>query len=237
MRSNNLFWIGGKHAVLAAINNNKRTVHKIYASENFLKNHPELNSKATIQNIKKIDNLFQESQVSHQGIAAQVSELQFGNIKNIEDNNSLKKIIILDNITDQRNIGSIIRTALAFNIDALIIDKRIFNQKNQLMIKASVGAIEHLNIFTTSNIKNEIKLLKKNNFWIYGMDLSAKNDIVKTKFQDRTCLIFGSESKGLKKIIKDSCDELIKIKINSKIDSLNVSNSVAATLSIINLND
>lgn len=236
-KNTNLFWIGGKHSVLSAINNPKRKISKIYATENFLISHPNLKDKATIHDNKKLNNLFSETQISHQGIAAQVSDLEIHGLKATNNKEELKKVIILDNITDQRNIGSIFRTALAFNVNAIIIDKRIFNQRNQLMIKSAAGAIENLKIFTTSNIVNEIRILKKNGLWIYGLDLSAKKEIEDIKFEGKFGLIFGSESKGIKNIVKNNCDELIKININPKIDSLNVSNSVAAVLSIINLNN
>ena len=143
----------------------------------------------------------------------------------------------MDGLTDQGNIGSIIRTAYAFNADGIIIEKKYFNQKNQHCIKSSSGAIEHLKIIPVTNINNEIKYLKNHNFWIYSLDQYSNNIFYKEKFASKRAFVFGSEGKGIKNMTKSLCDISLKININSKSESLNVSSAVSACLHGIEILD
>lgn len=86
---------------------------------------------------------------------------------------------MLDGVTDVRNIGSIIRSAVAFNFDSLIIGKRIFDQTNPIIIKSSSGAIEKINIFEVTNLSSTLEYLKKNNFWSYALDSDGNNCLLK----------------------------------------------------------
>ena len=144
----------------------------------------------------------------------------------------LKNIIILDGITDPRNIGSIIRSSVAFNCDGIIVKKKDFNKKSASMYKASSGAIEKTTIFTVSNLSNAIRILKKNNFFIIGMDGKAQNELDEKILYNKNVFVFGSEGEGLSHNIKQNCDILIRLEIGNQIESLNVSNAVSATLAL-----
>jgi 23S rRNA (guanosine2251-2'-O)-methyltransferase len=225
------FYIGGKHAVFSALKNPERKVHQVFITRST--EYENINFK----NVKIVDQkffkkIFKNINLNHQNCAALVSPLRNYFLKE-EINNNLNKLIILNGVSDQRNIGSIIRTVLALGFDGIILEKKFFNQKNPIMIKASSGAIEYLKIFIVSNIKNEIKILKKNNYWITGLDSNSKKEITCISPANKIVLIFGSEDRGIKNSVLKNCDEIIKIPMNEKIQSLNVSNTVAATLGII----
>jgi len=229
----NEYWIGGIHCVNAAFKNKNRKIYEIIFLDpkrikNFSNTNIILNKKDANFFYKIFDKNF-----AHQGIAARVSKLPSYDLDNELKKNFINKFIILNQITDPRNLGSIIRSALAFGYGNIIIDKRIYNEKSYTLIKASSGAVESVKIFQSSNIKNEIKKLKENNFWIYGLDSNAITDIAKVKLEKKVGFVFGSEEKGIEHNIKKNCDYLIKINI-SNIDSLNVSNAVSATLAIAN---
>ena len=223
------FWIYGKHSVLAALANPKRKVKKIFVTD---LNNINYSNKSIIHLVepKKISKLFYPQQASHQNIAAEIQKLPSENIENIINDNTQKKIIALDGITDPHNIGAIIRSAAAFNVDAIIVKKRTFDSYNPAMYKASCGAIEKIKIIESVNIKDTIKILKKNNFWIYG--LSAKSNTIFSKkiLNEKNVFIFGSEENGISNILEKSCDYLAKIKMSNSIESLNVSNAVAVIL-------
>ena len=102
------------------------------------------------------------------------------------------------------------------------------------MHKTASGAMEYIPIFAVSNVVNAIDILKKNNFWIYAMDGKANNSIFKEKFSTKVSFVFGSESDGMRKIVLNHSDNILFIPMKNKIDSLNVSNAVAATLAIYN---
>jgi 23S rRNA (guanosine2251-2'-O)-methyltransferase len=235
------FWIGGKHAVLSAIKNPKRKINKLIITEENEKdfNPKNFDKKITIEikDKKEIDKIFINENIVHQGIAAEIESIPAIELKEyLKIKNNLKNtLVVLDDITDQRNIGSIIRSCSAFNIDAVILLEKNYNPKNKMMYKSASGAMEIVNIIPVSNITNALEVLKKNNYWVYGLDGNAKENIEDQKWSNKNVFVFGSEGDGLRRLVKENCDHLIKIQINKEIESLNVSNAVSVTLGIFRL--
>ena len=141
--------------------------------------------------------------------------------------------VALEDVTDPRNIGSIIRSAASFNINGIIVKERNFPSESKLLYKSSSGCIEHINIFEVSNINTTLKYLKKKNFWICGFDKNGDKDFTKHDWNENNVLLFGSEGYGLKYQTLKNSDFLLKIKINNKIESLNISNSAAVVFHYI----
>ena len=235
------FWIGGKHAVLSAIKNPKRKINKLIITEENQKdfNLKNFNKKILIEtkDKKEIDKIFISENIVHQGVAAEIESIPTVELKEYlkSKSNSKNTLVVLDDITDQRNIGSIIRSCSAFNIDAVILLEKNYNPKNKMMYKSASGAMEIVNIILVSNITNALEVLKKNNYWVYGLDGNAKENIEDQKWSDQNVFVFGSEGDGLRRLVKENCDHLIKIQINKEIESLNVSNAVSTTLGIFRL--
>ena len=159
------------------------------------------------------------------------------------NNNSLKEFIklkenitlaCLQDVTDPRNIGSVIRSAASFKIDGLIIKERSYPETSKTMYKASSGAIEYLNIFKVSNINSTLKFLREKNFWVYGFDNKSKEDFSDISWKGNNVLLFGSEGFGLSQKTENYVDYFVKIKISDKVDSLNISNSAAIVFHYIN---
>jgi len=231
------FWIGGKNTVLSALNNPSRKLHEIITLRDF----PEIDLSRHNKNIKIksvnegfFNKIFRDHEINHQGIAANIEPSALVSIQDEVIN--LRKIVLLDNITDPRNIGSIIRTGVAFGFEALIVKKKGFNSISPVMYKTASGAVESIKIFEVSNLTNTINFLKKNNFWINGLDGKAKDFIHEEKnWQNKNVFILGSEGKGISRLVKESCDNLYKIKISKNTESLNVSNAAAAAFSIFNI--
>ena len=140
----------------------------------------------------------------------------------------------MDEVTDPRNIGSLIRSAASFNIDGLIVKERHFPSESKLMFKSESGCIEHLNIFEVSNINTTLKYLRDNNFWVYGFAANSKKDFTEVKWSGNNILLFGSEGFGMRKHSVKYTDFLVKIDINKKIESLNISNSAAIVFHHLN---
>lgn len=235
------FWIGGKHAVLSAIKNPKRKMHKLIITEENQKdfNPKNFNKKILIEtkDKKEIDKIFISENIVHQGVAAEIESIPTVELKEYfkSTSNSKNTLVVLDDITDQRNIGSIIRSCSAFNIDAVILLEKNYNPKNKMMYKSASGAMELVKIIPVSNITNALEILKKNNYWVYGLDGNAKENIEDQKWSNQNVFVFGSEGDGLRRLVKENCDHLIKIQINKEIESLNVSNAVSTTLGIFRL--
>jgi len=227
------FWIGGFHSVIAALNNDDRSIYEVATiQKNLFLDKKKI--KYSIKNKSFFSKIFHNSDISHQGIAALVSLPNYRSLENILSEEKVNNIIMLDGITDPMNLGTIIRNSLAFNMDLIIVNEREFNDSSQAMIKSASGAIEKINICKVKNLIHAINLLKKKNFWIIGLDSNSKLDIFSHKWDKKNVFIFGSEGFGIKRILQNNCDFNLKININQKIESLNVSSSVAATLAIFN---
>ena len=173
---------------------------------------------------KKIDRLAGHSK--HQGFAAEISNLGFLSEKDIIPrlkNLTTSRVLILDSIQDPRNLGACLRSALAFEFDAVIINKDGSSPINEYVFKTSVGAILNLNIFYVTNLSRSINTLKDIGFWVLGLDGHGEGSIFSEKFSSKTAVVLGSEGSGIRKLVKENCDHLIKIPISKKVESLNIS--------------
>ena len=239
------FLIAGKHAVTEALKNPARKVLRVFLTEDSkkaLNKHNQnlnllKNAKLFFKSKKELDRLCSKEQISHQGLIAEVAHCEKVNLKNYLESMQDKKNITLaalEEVTDPRNIGSIVRSAASFNIDGLIIKERSFPSESKLLYKSASGSMEHINIFEVSNINTTLKYLKTKNFWISGFDKNGGKDFTTHDWNGNNVLLFGSEGYGLKyQTIKNS-DFLLKININMKIESLNISNSAAVVFHYIN---
>jgi 23S rRNA (guanosine2251-2'-O)-methyltransferase len=231
------FLIVGKHAVLEALKNSNRKIERIFLTEDAQKKLNRENQSLNLfkklnvffKSRKELDNLCGRDETSHQGLVAEVEQLEEITLKEFIIENKKKNInlLALDEITDPRNIGSIIRSAVAFNLDGLIVKERSFPSKSKLLYKSASGGAEHLKIFKVSNLNTSLKFLKTKDFWISSFDVSGKKNFITHNWEGKNVLVFGSEGMGLKKNTLKNSDFTFKIKINKTIESLNVSNSVA----------
>jgi len=242
---NTSFLIVGKHAVTEALRNPNREVIKVFLTEDSKKTlNRENQNLDLLKNIKifyktkkELDRLCSKEQISHQGLIAEIKHMEEDDLKDFVNYNKEKKItlVALEEVTDPRNIGSIIRSAVAFNIDGLIIREKIFPRESKLLYKSASGCMEHIKIFEVSNIKTTLKYLKTKNFWVCGFDKKGDKDFSKHDWNCNNILLFGSEGYGLKFHTLKNSDFLLKININKKIESLNISNSATLVFHYINM--
>tara|TARA_B100000029_G_scaffold479872_1_gene527346 strand:- start:20 stop:766 length:747 start_codon:yes stop_codon:yes gene_type:complete len=238
------FLIAGKHAVTEALKNPNRKVLRVFLTEEskkslFRENNNNIlkDTKIFYKTKKELDRLCSKDQISHQGLIAEIQHLDELNIKEyIKENEDRKNItfVALEEVTDPRNIGSIIRSASSFDIDGLIIKERSFPSESKLLYKSASGCIEYLNIFEVSNISSTLKFLKGKNFWICGFDNNSSKDFTKHDWNGNHVLLFGSEGYGLKHQTLKNSDFLLKIDINKNVESLNISNSAAVVFHYLN---
>ena len=240
--SKSSFFIVGKHAVVEALKNPRRKVLRLFLTEESKKTiHRASPKKNLIKDIKiffktkkELDKHCKNEGILHQGFVAEIEHLEDYELKKFINKKNNITLACLDEITDPRNIGSIIRSAASFNIDGIIVKERIFPSESKLMFKSASGSIEHVNIFEVSNINTTLKFLRNRNFWIYGFDANTDKDFTKIDWKGNNVLLFGSEGYGIKMHTKKYTDFLVKIDINNKIESLNVSNSATIAFHYIN---
>ena len=236
------FFIVGQHAVIEALKNPKRKVLRLFLTEESKKNiHRKSPNKNLLKDVKvffktkkELDKYSTKENLLHQGYVAEVEHLNKPILKEfIKEKNEIT-LVCLDSVTDPRNIGSLIRSAASFNLDGIIIKERHFPEESKLMYKAASGAMEYVNIFEVANINTTLKNLKDKNFWVYGFDNKGDKDFTGIKWKGNNILLFGSEGSGMHQHTSKYADFLVKIDIDSKIESLNISNSAAIVFHHIN---
>ncbi|HOA20231.1 MAG TPA: 23S rRNA (guanosine(2251)-2'-O)-methyltransferase RlmB [Sedimentibacter sp.] len=167
----------------------------------------------------------------HQGVIAEAMEYKYKDIDDIfnyaKEKNEKPFIVILDEITDVHNLGSIIRSAECLGAHGVIIPKRRAAQINSVVAKSSAGAIEYLPVCRVTNISDTLETLKEKGLWIYGADMEGEKYIYEENFDVPVGLVIGSEGSGLGRLVKEKCDILIKIPMKGNINSLNASNAAS----------
>ena len=240
--TNSNFFIVGKHPVTEALKNPKRKVIRIFLTEESKKTINRENQNLNLlKNVKiyfktkkELDNYCKNEQILHQGFMAEIERLEYPSLKDFINKKKDINLACLQGVTDPRNIGSVIRSAASFNINGLIVKERNFPEISKSMYKSSSGSIEYINIFKVSNINTTLKFLRENNFWIYGFDSSAKKDFTEISWKGNNVLLFGSEGSGIRQKTNKYVDFHVNIKINNKIESLNISNSASIVFHYIN---
>ena len=144
-------------------------------------------------------------------------------IENIKHSSINHLILILDSIQDPRNLGACLRSANAAGVDCVVVNKDRSAPINALVHKTSAGAINQIKIFQVTNLVRTIKELQKNGIWVLGLDGLSNNSLYKANLCEPIALVMGNEGKGLRKLIKTSCDELASIPMMGNVESLNVS--------------
>ena len=229
------FFIVGQHAVIEALKNPKRKVLRIFLTEESKKNihrkSPKKNLLADIKvyfkTKKELDKYSTKENLLHQGYVAEIEHFDKPILKDFIKKNKDITLVCLDGVTDPRNIGSLIRSASSFNIDGIIIKERNFPSESKLMYKAASGAMEYISIFEVSNVNSTLKNLKDRNFWVYGFDGTGEKNFTDIEWKGNNILLFGSEGSGMHHHTSKYADFLVRIDIDKKIESLNISNSAA----------
>jgi len=232
------FLIAGKHAVTEALKNPNRKVTRVFLTEDSKKSLNRENQKYDLlkdikiffKTKKELDRMCSAEQISHQSLIAEIEHLEGLSLKDFlktRENSKNLTLLALEEVTDPRNIGSIIRSATSFNIDGLIVKERSFPSESKLLFKSASGSMEHINILEVSNLSTTLKYLKSKNFWVCGFDINAGEDFTNHNWDGNNVLLFGSEGYGLKHQTVKNSDFLLRIEMNKKIESLNISNSAA----------
>ena len=174
---------------------------------------------------KKLD--FMSNGNNHQGVIAQVTAYKYYEVADMinyaKKKNQDPFIIVLDEIEDPHNLGSIIRTAELCGAHGIIIPKRRNVGVTSTVYKCSVGAIEHMRIAKVTNINAAIDELKKEGLWIYGADIAGTEYSYEVDFGGPCAIVIGSEGRGISKLTLKKCDKLVKIPMVGRINSLNAS--------------
>lgn len=225
--------VEGRNSVVEALSNDERTIESVL-----------INSSSAKSSLSKIYKLAKEKRVvikevdkqklnsmsktgNHQGVIAIVSSYQYSSVDEIlnlaKEREEDPFIIVLDELEDPHNFGSIIRTAEIVGAHGIIIPKRRNVSVTPTVYRTSVGAVEHMKIAKVTNVNVAIDKLKENGVWVYGADIKGENYCHNTNMKGSIALVIGSEGRGISKLTLKKCDVLVKIPMVGKINSLNAS--------------
>ena len=241
----NGYLIWGRHTVFAALANNDRQVAQIYAaSDDFeaeLQSHlrtlpPERrNNLSPIQRIdrQRLDALAgPHDKAVHQGVAAAVWPIDPPHLDDFLalHHNLPVRLLLLDQVSDPRNVGAIMRSARAFGVTALITTFRHAAEENGALARAASGALDHLLYLRVTNLARAIERLQQNNITVAGLASDGDMTVASLGGIERLAIVLGAEGSGLRRLSRDHCDHLVRIDIDPQSDSLNVSNAAAIAL-------
>lgn len=166
----------------------------------------------------------------HGGTAAVLCACAYAELPDILEVSKAKGtapfIIIADEIADPHNLGAVIRTAEAAGADGVIIPKRRSASLNATVYKTSAGAAAWIKVARVSNLVDTIKTLKKNGIWVYGMEADGE-PYDKMDYKGGVAVVVGSEGFGLGRLVRESCDAVVSLPMNGRVNSLNASVSSA----------
>jgi 23S rRNA (guanosine2251-2'-O)-methyltransferase len=193
-------------------------IHKIFtaAKKNSI--------KITQLSVQKFNEL--ASDANAQGVIALKSSTRFFELDDLIQSSKKSKyplLLLLDSIQDPHNLGAILRTAECAGVDGVIITTNQSAPITETVEKISAGAVSHLIICKVTNLVRTIEILKKENFWIVGSSLLNSKEFTSIDYKMPVALVVGNEEKGIRKLVAESCDFLVQIPMQGKIDSLNVS--------------
>ena len=164
---------------------------------------------------------------SPQGVIAYASAKEYLDIYDLiaisRSKNEPAFYVVLDGLEDPHNLGAILRTADAAGAHGVIIPQRRSVGLTAAVAKVSAGAVEYVPVAREVNLNNAIKILKENNIWVIGIDQDGKKPFTGIDFRLPTAIIIGSEGKGISRLVKENCDEVVSIPMKGKISSLNAS--------------
>ena len=230
--------IYGRKPVLEAIRSGQRAISHIYllqGSRDATFDQVEMHAKArsipvSLETRHRMDIL--AANENHQGVIAVIDDFKYADLQDIldtaRDKNEPVFVLLLDEIEDPHNLGAIIRSADAAGVHGVVIPKNRAVEINATVLKSSAGASEHVTTVRIANLNDTIKKLKEAGVWIVGTDVEATKYFYEYDYRQPIAIVIGNEGRGLRRLVKENCDELVKIPMAGKMSSLNA--SVASAL-------
>ena len=234
---NGSLWLYGQHAVAAALANPKRRVRRLLltadAEETLTERLPGPWRIPAERVEKNRFQTFLTEDAVHQGAALLADPLPPADLEDaLAASNG--PVLLLDQVTDPRNVGAILRSAAAFGAAAVVMQDRNAPPETAALARTASGALEIVPVVREVNLSRTIVTLQKAGFWVMGLDGAATRELAEAKPTDRrVALVLGAEDTGLRRLQRETCDELVRLPIVAEVESLNV--SAAATVALYEL--
>jgi 23S rRNA (guanosine2251-2'-O)-methyltransferase len=230
--------IYGFHAVIGRLRQNADAVQEVYLdsarrdrrAQDFLKLAEERGARVMLVDAKRLDGM--TGHARHQGVAARVEAARSpGDIDEVLEGLSVPALLlVLDGITDPHNLGACLRVADAMGVHAVIAPKDRAVGINATVAKVASGAAESVPYFAVTNLARALRDLKERGIWLYGADAGAKRALYATKLVGPLAWVLGAEGEGLRRLTRETCDELVCIPMFGTVESLNIAVSAGICL-------
>ena len=235
-------WLYGLHAVRAALVNPRRTLHQLLATEAGLR---ALGPAAERRGLKIVPGDSETitrllpTDAPHQGVALQAAPLPpLGLERVLAEQPRQSTLLLLDQVTDPRNFGAILRGAAALGVDAVVVpERRSADLLSGVAAKAASGALDLVPIVEVVNLARAIGRIKAAGYWVSGLDGNAPRPIEASPPAERRAVVLGSEGSGIRRLVGEACDEILKIPIDPRMESLNVAVAAAVALYALKARD
>ena len=228
-------WIYGRHAGLAALANGRRRVLRIVAIDELAAAVAAAGEGRTLPPAESADRqriarLLPDGAV-HQGLAVRVEPLPAMALDEVLANSGNEALfVVLDQATDPRNVGAVLRAAAAFRATAVLVQDRHAPTATGAVAKAASGALERVPLVSVTNIARALRALAAAGARVIGFDAKATSELADAALSGRVALVFGAEDHGLRRLVRETCDELVRIPIDSATESLNLGTAAAIGL-------
>ena len=224
------FW--GRHAVTAALANPQRTVHKLWGTREALA-ALDLPSAlpVTFADVADLGRLV-PADAPHQGLVAEVSPLEdqwLGDLL-LEGRDDTRPLVVLDQVTDPHNVGAILRSAAAFDALGIVTQDRHAPPESGTVARSASGALETVPWIRVVNLARALEEIAEAGFWRIGLTGHAPQTLAQAMGSQRIAIVLGAEGEGMRQNTETHCDELARLPISGKVESLNVSNAAAVAL-------
>jgi len=166
----------------------------------------------------------------HQGVVALVASKEFDSLESILSDAEIPFLVLLDEIEDPQNLGAILRSAEGAGVDGVILPERRSAGLTEVVAQVSAGALEHLRVARVPNMAQTMVELKKRGIWLVGAEGGAGRHFHEFNYTQPVGLVFGSEAKGLRPLIRRQCDQILSVPLRGKVNSLNVAAAAAVFL-------
>lgn len=231
-------WLYGIHAVLSALENEERLIRRILITretrEALADRLPRLSAQPETVDRMKLDSLLPPGAV-HQGIAMLTDPLDDPGVESLKDmldeEAQREVVLLLDHVTDPRNVGAILRSAAAFGARAVIVTDRHAPEATGALAKAASGGLEVVPLIRVTNLARALDLLAEYGFWRVGLEMETDKSLAEAVHDiRRVALVLGAEDEGLRRLTREKCDFLAKLPMTGAVESLNVSAAAAVAL-------
>jgi 23S rRNA (guanosine2251-2'-O)-methyltransferase len=232
--------IYGTHPVMETIRAGRRKVYEIFLVKGSdVEKRVGQEFESARFNLRYMSGIELDSlthDVKNQGIAARVEPFPYDDfeteISRLKGNERFS-VLVLDQIQDPNNLGNVLRSACCFGVDLVVLSRDRAVSVTPSAEKASAGSSAHVKICRVTNLNRSIETLKAIGSWVYGADSASGTSHFEADFSGKTVLVMGAEGTGLRRLVRENCDIMIKIPITGPVGSLNVSNATSIILAEI----